>query len=42
MRVYHVHKNGWTEMIAGEDVNKLHYEYLSQKGLSTDANRGRL
>ena len=42
MRVYHVHKNGWTEMIGGEDVNKLHYEYLSQKGLSTDANRGRL
>jgi hypothetical protein len=31
-RVYHVHENGWTEVISGEDVNVLHYEYLKQKG----------
>ena len=42
MRVYHVHKDGWTEKIAGEDVNKLHYQYLAEKGLKTDDTRGRL
>ena len=24
--VYHVHNNGWTKIIEGIDVNKLHYE----------------
>jgi len=32
VRVYHVHKDGWTKVIAGEDVNKLHYMYAEQKG----------
>lgn len=33
VRVYHVHKNGWTKIIEGKDVNELHYEYSAQKGL---------
>jgi len=36
VRVYHVHADGWTKKIAGEDVNKLHYMYAEQKGLSGD------
>jgi len=35
-RVYHVHKDGWTKMIAGDDVNELHYMYAAQKGLKGD------
>lgn len=42
VRVYHVHKDGWTEKVAGDDVNKLHYQYLAEKGFETDASRGRL
>merc|ERR1712032_460858 len=34
VRVYHVHEKGWTKKIAGEDVNKLHYMYAEQKGLT--------
>merc|ERR1719251_408608 len=33
VRVYHVHEKGWTKMIAGEDVNELHYMYAKEKGL---------
>merc|ERR1719478_1722171 len=33
VRVYHVHENGWTKVIAGEDVNELHYMYAEEKGL---------
>jgi 20S proteasome subunit beta 5 len=33
VRVYHVHKDGWTEIIAGKNVNELHYQYLKEKGL---------
>merc|ERR1719473_2545495 len=36
VRVYHVHKDGWTKMIAGEDVNELHYMYAAQKGMQGD------
>jgi len=36
VRVYHVHKDGWTKVIAGEDVNKLHYMYAEEKGLRGD------
>lgn len=36
VRVYHVHENGWTKEIAGEDVNKLHYMYAAEKGLRGD------
>lgn len=36
VRVYHVHENGWTKVIAGEDVNELHYMYAKQKGLRGD------
>jgi len=32
VRVYHVHPNGWTKVIEGEDVNKLHYQYAAEKG----------
>merc|ERR1712087_870538 len=34
VRVYHVHEKGWTKKIAGEDVNKLHYMYAEQKGMT--------
>lgn len=34
VRVYHIHENGWTKMIAGEDVNELHYMYAKEKGLN--------
>mmetsp|Transcript_25540 Transcript_25540/g.73366 ORF Transcript_25540/g.73366 Transcript_25540/m.73366 type:complete len:280 (-) Transcript_25540:66-905(-) len=34
VRVYHVHEKGWTKVIAGEDVNKLHYMYAAEKGLT--------
>lgn len=36
VRVYHVHENGWTNVIKGEDVNKLHYMYAKEKGLRGD------
>lgn len=42
VRVYHVHKDGWTEIVAGDDVNKLHYQYQAEKGLEEDRSRGRL
>ena len=42
VRVYHVHKGGWTEKIAGEDVNKLHYKYMAEKGIEQDTTRGKL
>lgn len=31
-RVYHLHKDGWTILEDGFDVNKLHYKYQSEKG----------
>merc|ERR1712217_312217 len=34
VRVYHVHEKGWTKVIAGEDVNELHYMYAAEKGFS--------
>lgn len=34
VRVYHIHKDGWTRCIPGEDVSKLHYMYAEQKGMS--------
>jgi len=33
VRVYHVHEQGWTKKIPGEDVNQLHYMYAQEKGL---------
>lgn len=42
VRVYHVHKEGWTQKIAGEDVNKLHYEYQAKKGMQQDTTRGKI
>lgn len=36
VRVYHVHTGGWTKVIEGMDVNKLHYEFAAQKGLAGD------
>jgi len=36
VRVYHVHEKGWTKVIGGEDVNKLHYMYASERGLKGD------
>jgi len=35
-RVYHVHKDGWTNVIDGEDVNELHYKYATEKGMVGD------
>jgi hypothetical protein len=40
--VFHVHKDGWTEKIAGDDVNNLHYQYAAQKGFEDDKERGKL
>merc|ERR1712151_1332827 len=34
VRVYHIHENGWTKMVAGQDVNELHYKYAQEKGLA--------
>jgi 20S proteasome subunit beta 5 len=42
VRVYHIHKDGWTEKVAGDDVNKLHYQYQAEKGLEEDRTRGKL
>mmetsp|Transcript_111140 Transcript_111140/g.166451 ORF Transcript_111140/g.166451 Transcript_111140/m.166451 type:complete len:120 (+) Transcript_111140:464-823(+) len=36
VRVYHVHKNGWTRIHEGLNVNKLHYEFAQEKGLVGD------
>merc|ERR1719263_2242527 len=33
VRVYHIHQKGWTKVIPGEDVDKLHWMYAQQKGL---------
>jgi len=32
VRVYHVHQAGWTKVIAGEDVDSLHWMYAKEKG----------
>ena len=42
VRVYHVFNGGWKEMVAGDDVNVLHYEYEAQKGLSEDRTVGKI
>lgn len=34
VRVYHVHKDGWTNIIKGEDVDSLHWKYAKDKGCS--------
>merc|ERR1719327_1710103 len=36
VRVYWVHKDGWTRMVEGQDVNELHYLYAAEKGLRGD------
>lgn len=36
VRVYHVHKDGWTKVIAGDDVSDLHYKYAEERGLKGD------
>ena len=41
-RVFHVHKGGWTEKVAGDDVNKLHYMYQKDKNMEDDMKRGKL
>lgn len=35
-RVYHIHKDGWTKIYEGEDVNMLHYSFAKKKGLIGD------
>ena len=42
VRVYHVFNGGWTEMVAGDDVNVLHNIYEEQKGLSEDRTIGKI
>jgi len=32
VRVYHVHEKGWTKIIAGEDVDSIHWMYAKEKG----------
>jgi len=36
VRVYHVHKGGWTKIEEGADVNELHWKYAKEKGLVGD------
>jgi len=36
VRVYHVHKDGWTKLEEGVDVNELHWQYAKEKGLVGD------
>jgi hypothetical protein len=36
VRVFHVHKDGWTEKIAGADVNNIYYEDQAKKGFEDD------
>lgn len=36
VRVYHVHKDGWTKIEEGKDVDDLHWEYAKEKGLVGD------
>jgi len=31
VRVYHIHKNGWTKLEEGLDVNKLHWQFSKEK-----------
>jgi len=33
VRVYHVHKDGWTKIEEGQDVDELHWKYAKEKGL---------
>eukprot|EP00929_Paragymnodinium_shiwhaense_P031996 TRINITY_DN1780_c0_g2_i1.p2 TRINITY_DN1780_c0_g2~~TRINITY_DN1780_c0_g2_i1.p2 ORF type:complete len:282 (+),score=73.19 TRINITY_DN1780_c0_g2_i1:171-1016(+) len=33
VRVYHIHKDGWTRITAAQDVNELHYKYAAERGL---------
>lgn len=32
-RVYHCHRGGWKRVVAGADVNELHYAYASTNGV---------
>eukprot|EP00922_Rhytidocystis_sp_ex-Travisia-forbesii_P056066 GHVS01082994.1.p1 GENE.GHVS01082994.1~~GHVS01082994.1.p1 ORF type:complete len:278 (+),score=48.37 GHVS01082994.1:224-1057(+) len=36
IRVYHIHKDGWTRAIEGEDASELHYKYAAERGLLGD------
>lgn len=36
VRVYHVHKDGWTKIEDGVDAAELHYKYAEEKGLYGD------
>jgi len=36
VRVYHVHKDGWTKIEEGKDVNELHWQYAKEKNLVGD------
>jgi len=36
VRVYHIHKDGWTNVVVAEDVNELHYKYAQEKGMVGD------
>jgi len=36
VRVYHVHKDGWTKINEGVDVDSLHWKYAKEKGLVGD------
>lgn len=33
VRVYHIHENGWTRYIAGEDINSVYADFISEKGI---------
>eukprot|EP01071_Lankesteria_metandrocarpae_P003306 Lankesteria_metandrocarpae@DN2881_c1_g1_i1.p1 len=37
VRVYHVHKDGWTRVIEGEDVSDLHYKYYPSDVVPTSS-----
>jgi len=37
VRVYHVHRDGWTKIQEGLDVSELHYAHVKSRGLRADA-----
>ncbi len=35
-RVYHIHKDGWTRVHDGLDVNELHWKFKEEKGMEIE------
>jgi len=35
-RIYHIHKDGWTKVHDGLDVNQLHWKFHEDKGIEEE------